>query len=111
MAMVNPDLATICGAYCANCEDLETCGGCASRIARMADGPCDRYHCCTEVKRLEHCGLCDEFPCASFDVNCTGLPDELFGRVRERTISQLRRRAEVGTMAGLREVHIRAGSD
>ena len=109
--MVNSDLATICGAYCGNCEELERCGGCAARIARMASGPCELYRCCTQVKRIEHCGLCDEFPCARFDVNCGHIPEELFRRNRDWMIRALRRRAEVGTLAWLREVHVSEGAD
>ncbi|MEA4969382.1 MAG: DUF3795 domain-containing protein [Candidatus Pelethousia sp.] len=55
-----------CGMPCALCSRYRTegksrCPGCSH------DGyytePCKVHHCCRQ-KRLAHCGLCDEFPCA-----------------------------------------------
>ncbi len=109
--MINRDWATICGAYCGNCEELETCGGCATRVAQMASGPCAQHQCCTEVKQLEHCGLCDEFPCELVNAACFKMPPEEQERNRELVIRTLSRRARLGTTTWLREVAIYDGAD
>ncbi len=107
--MINSDWATVCGAYCGNCEELDACGGCKARVARM-DGGCEQYRCCVE-RKLEHCGLCGDFPCERINVACSRVPADVYERNRDWVIRALRRRAQVGTRAWLREVQISAGAD
>jgi hypothetical protein len=103
-------LAAACGLYCGDCEHLGgRCGGCR----RVRGKPfwaeeygvavCPLYGCCVEEKALEHCGLCEDLPCATFaSLRDPSLTDEQFERsLRERRESLMLRR-EIGTEAWLR---------
>jgi len=55
---------SICGIDCDICKykNEQNCKGCKSNKGCIFWGECDLYKCCTS-KKLEHCGLCEEFPC------------------------------------------------
>ena len=52
-----------CGIVCNEClyKLREKCDGCV-KIDNPSWGVCDIKNCC-ESKKLEHCGLCADFPC------------------------------------------------
>ncbi len=67
------NLAPVCGLYCGNCEYLKKdCQGCGGQkgqpfwTAQIDVKVCPLYDCCINRKQLEHCGLCNEFPCKTF---------------------------------------------
>ena len=53
-----------CGLLCTDCDyrDEMDCRGCTNIDKPFWGEACPVKHCC-ESKRLEHCGLCQEFPC------------------------------------------------
>jgi hypothetical protein len=59
-----------CGAYCGTCEyylkeRTPNCPGCGMVKGRPFWGECKLYACSTDHK-VEHCGLCRDFPCNLF---------------------------------------------
>ena len=59
-----------CGAYCENCIAYnKVCKGCVETEGKPFHlkkiDICPVWQCIAE-KKLEHCGLCDEFPCEKF---------------------------------------------
>ena len=101
---IKPEFAAVCGGFCGTCGFLgESCAGCLVQKGHMFWGACERYRCCVEQKRLEHCGWCEEFPCHRFDWNPEKLDEATFATNRERAISNLLRRREVGTEVSLEE--------
>lgn len=57
-------LRSRCGIDCSVCERKGRvgCKGCANMDAPFWGGVCQVKSCC-EGRGLEHCGLCEEFPC------------------------------------------------
>ena len=60
--------ATPCGAVCDLCPYLNsekeiTCKSCLKTIGSAFWGECEVYKC-AEKHQVEHCGLCEEFPCS-----------------------------------------------
>ena len=60
----------VCGIYCGNCGYLnKDCRGCGYEEGKtfwtnmMPSKICPLYDCCRNTRNLEHCGLCDDFPC------------------------------------------------
>ncbi|WP_105615310.1 DUF3795 domain-containing protein [Vallitalea okinawensis] len=55
---------SICGINCTKCEYKEKCGckGCRESKGIMFWGECKLAKCAIE-KKLDHCGLCSNFPC------------------------------------------------
>ena len=53
-----------CGILCSEYKKNMKCGDCIGCIDtdNPCWGECDIKKCC-ENKKLEHCGLCDNFPC------------------------------------------------
>jgi hypothetical protein len=104
-------LAPVCGIHCGGCEYLgTTCAGCG-RVegkpfwtSQVPGGVCPLHDCCRNGKGLEHCGLCAEFPCATFlSLRDPSMSDAQFEASLERRKAALLRRVEVGTGAWLRE--------
>jgi len=67
---------SICGIDCDICKYKEEsgCKGCrivAPKGECIWGGRCELYDCATE-KGLEHCGLCEEFPCAKLQEWASG---------------------------------------
>jgi hypothetical protein len=59
-----------CGTYCELCpfyqhKQAPSCPGCGSLQGRPFWGACKLYACVVE-HGVEHCGLCQEFPCDLF---------------------------------------------
>ncbi len=62
-------LVAPCGTYCGTCsllnrEQKPSCLGCANQKGELFWGKCKLYACATG--RVEHCGICDDFPCDLF---------------------------------------------
>jgi hypothetical protein len=53
-----------CGCLCNECDYRETanCGGCIAITKPIWGESCPVKDCC-ESKNLDHCGLCEDFPC------------------------------------------------
>ncbi|SFD03455.1 DUF3795 domain-containing protein [Clostridium uliginosum] len=53
-----------CGVCCNSCKRKEkvNCAGCTNISVPFWGGSCKVKSCC-ETKGLNHCGVCDEFPC------------------------------------------------
>ncbi len=53
-----------CGVRCNSCERREkvNCKGCTNITVPFWGGKCGVKSCCEE-KHLDHCGLCEVFPC------------------------------------------------
>lgn len=53
-----------CGVCCNECGRKETvhCTGCPTMSMPFWGGECGVKSCC-ESKKLDHCGLCGDFPC------------------------------------------------
>ena len=58
------DIYSICGINCAKCKYKEKigCKGCRESKGIMFWGEC-KISKCAQAKKLEHCGLCCNFPC------------------------------------------------
>jgi hypothetical protein len=59
-----------CGTYCEFCdyykkERLPPCSGCGAHKGQPFWGECKLYACVLDHK-IEHCGVCGEFPCNLF---------------------------------------------
>jgi len=104
-------LAAACGLYCGDCEYLEgTCQGCSQVKGRpfwteqFDMEVCPLYGCCVNQKALEHCGLCDDFPCDLFtSLRDPALSDEEAEQSLQKRQKDLRLRKEIGTEAWLKE--------
>jgi len=90
--------AAVCGACCLSCTPATsgTCRGCAYELGRTPRGECAVFQCALVAHGIEHCGLCDEFPCALFRA---AMPA---GSLEERVAALLRRRA-IGTAVWIEE--------
>ncbi len=109
--MPDKKLASVCGIYCGTCEYFEKqCQGCGSVegkpfwTTQMHVVICPLYDCCINRKQVEHCGLCDEFPCKIF----TGFYDPSLSEEEAKKQVQTRqeillRRKEIGTEKWLEE--------
>ncbi len=55
-----------CGCDCKNCKHRESdgCPGCPTAQGKMFWGECEVAKCCLD-KGHDHCGQCQEFPCAT----------------------------------------------
>jgi hypothetical protein len=102
-------LAGPCGIFCGDCEYLgDSCAGCGHVegkpfwTSEVEMEICPLFDCSVNVKRLEHCGLCDDLPCELFrsfsDPSLT--PQEAERSVLER-VDELKKRREMGTDAWL----------
>jgi hypothetical protein len=59
-----------CGILCSDCEFYTgekdpKCSGCIEQAGKPFWGTCGTYEC-MEEHNVEHCGLCNEFPCDKF---------------------------------------------
>jgi hypothetical protein len=110
--MSDVNYAPVCGIYCGGCHYLGSlCKGCG-RVegkpfwaSQVPSGVCPLYDCCRLGKKLEHCGLCQEFPCKMFlELRDPSMSDEAFQKSLDERQANLRKRAEVGTDQWLLEV-------
>ena len=103
--------ASVCGTYCGDCEFLhKRCAGCGYQegrpfwTAQMPSKVCPLYDCCRNRKGLEHCGLCEDFPCKTFlEFRDPGMSDGASAEQLSQAQSELRRRKEIGTERWLSE--------
>ena len=77
-------LVAPCGEYCGFClhckkEKTPSCSGCGNHKGHPFWGECKLYTCATE-HRVEHCGLCTDFPCDLFVGHFEGAPDNIEGQ-------------------------------
>lgn len=113
--MEHTDYAPVCGIFCGSCEFLGTqCPGCGKVegkpfwTAHMPNGICPLHDCCRNQKRLEHCGLCPEFPCKVFnELRDPSMSDEEFAESLQARTCNLQTRCVTGTEAWLKEVTAR----
>ncbi|MDD3647621.1 MAG: DUF3795 domain-containing protein [Candidatus Dojkabacteria bacterium] len=95
--MKDKKLETPCGLYCLTCPEFEkSCEGksCKEHDGKMFWGDCKLFECCVHKKRLEHCGVCEEFPCKLFiNHNDPSLSREEARKENERRQEVLRKRA------------------
>jgi hypothetical protein len=107
----NTALAAACGLYCGDCEYLGgQCSGCGNVegkpfwTGQLGLVVCPVYNCSVLRQGIEHCGLCEEFPCELFtslrDPNMSDEEAENSVRARQEN---LRKRKEIGTEVWLRE--------
>lgn len=93
-------LAAPCGSYCGECQYYgKTCLDCRVVKGKPFWGEC-HFYACTQDKKIEHCGLCADFPCDYF--LSTYDPKEGAWRVFYRA-GQLAYRKKIGTKAWLEE--------
>jgi len=90
--------AAVCGKYCGGCDMYVegTCCGCGYQLGLTCRGECALFQCCVCQRGLEHCGLCQDFPCEVFLSHAA--PLDVARRYRA-----LLHRAEIGTAAWLAE--------
>ena len=104
--------APVCGIYCGDCEFFRTqCEGCGYVAgkpfwtAQIPSGVCPLYDCCSNQKQMEHCGLCEDFPCKIFmELRDPNMTDKEFQESLKARQDALERRADIGTEKWLREV-------
>jgi hypothetical protein len=109
--MVDNNLAAVCGLFCGACGHLGTkCSGCGQQkgkpfwTAMMNVEACPLYSCCVSTKHLEHCGLCDELPCKTFnELRDPSLSDEEAQKALVARRNDLLHRKHVGTEKWLKE--------
>jgi hypothetical protein len=109
--MAEANLAAVCGIYCGGCNYLDgTCKGCSAERGKVfwtksEEIPwdvCPIWECCGEQKRLEHCGLCSDFPCGTYlDLKDPSNPEADLHK--QQSIESLKHRTEVGTKRWLEE--------
>ncbi len=73
-----------CGEYCGFClhyrkEKNPSCSGCGNHKGHPFWGEC-KLHTCVMEHKIEHCGLCTDFPCAFFVGHFEGAPDSIEGQ-------------------------------
>jgi hypothetical protein len=109
--MADANLAPVCGLYCGSCEYLEVrCRGCGHEQGKpfwtkgIGGEVCQLYDCCINTKHLEHCGMCDDFPCEMFlSLRDPSLSDEEFKKSLMERQENLKKRIAIGTEQWLKE--------
>jgi hypothetical protein len=104
--------AAACGIYCGNCDfSGEQCKGCGHSdgrpfwTAQVPSGVCPIHDCCSNQKKIEHCGLCEELPCRTFlELRDPDMSDEEFEKSLKARQESLKRRKDIGTGEWLREM-------
>jgi hypothetical protein len=113
--MQDKNYAPVCGIYCGSCNFLgDRCKGCGYVngkpfwTEKIPSGVCPLHDCCHNKKHLEHCGLCEEFPCEIFlQLRDPGMSDNEFEKSLKERKRSLKRRTEVGTEKWLLEAAAR----
>jgi hypothetical protein len=99
-ASLDFNLASPCGTYCGECKYFKQgCAGCGYVKGKPFWGEC-RFYSCVREKDVEHCGVCEDFPCDNF--LATFDPNEGQWRIFYRA-GQLMYRKKIGTKAWLEE--------
>ena len=108
---MNTNLVETCGLFCGTCEHLDTkCNGCGIQKGKpfwtimMNVDCCPLYNCCVNKKQLEHCGLCNEFPCETFNqLSDPSLSDKEAQKALLQRQEDLISRKEIGTKNWLKQ--------
>jgi len=109
--MAETNLAAVCGIYCGRCSYLgKECNGCTAekgrvfwtRLDQIPWDVCPIWKCCAEERKLEHCGLCSDLPCATY-LDLKDPEDPQADLHKKESIESLRRRARLGTTGWLEE--------
>jgi len=86
------------------------CRGCVQQkgkplwIAMIKIEGCPLYICCVDKKHIEHCGLCAEFPCRTFnEMRDPSLDDEVAQKALVARRNELIERKQIGTQKWLRK--------
>ena len=101
--IMEKSLAAACGLWCGCCGHLGVdCRGCMKQKghpfwSKPEDDGCGIYKCCIVDRKLEHCGVCADFPCGRI------VEYRDAGHGYPRCVESLARRAQVGTETWLRE--------
>ena len=109
--MTDRNLASPCGIYCGSSPQFGgQCPGCGNVSGKpfwttqMTVEVCVLYGCCVNKKQVEHCGLCNEFPCETFmSYNDPSLSEEEAKEAALARRNDLLRRREIGTEQWLEE--------
>ena len=109
--MSDKNYAPVCGIYCGHCDFLgKQCEGCGYVdgkpfwTAQIPSGVCPLHDCCRNHKQMEHCGLCDKFPCETFtSLRDPAMDDEEAEHSLRMRQNDLLLRKEIGTEAWLKE--------
>ena len=104
-SMSDAKYAPACGIYCGSCRFLgERCKGCGYVdgkpfwTVQIPTGVCPFHDCCRNQRQLEHCGMCDDFPCKMFaDIRDPDMSDEEFRNSLDDRLRALKRRTAIGT--------------
>lgn len=110
--MKNIAYAPVCGIYCGACQFLgkqcPACGKVDGKPFWTTDMPgsiCPLHDCCRNQRQLEHCGLCADFPCKTFnELRDPGMSDEEFTALLQVRKLNLKIRREIGTAAWLKKI-------
>lgn len=102
----------VCGLYCGSCDffgkQCKGCGYVAGKpfwTAQIPTGICPLHDCCSNKKRLEHCGLCEDFPCNIFlELRDPSMSNEEFQESLAVRQKALKRRTVIGTEKWLLEI-------
>ena len=78
---------SVCGIDCDTCKykqenGCKGCRVCAPKGECVWGGRCELYDCAVE-KKLEHCGLCGDFPCAKLKEWAEAENDERIDNLRK----------------------------
>ncbi len=109
--MTDINYAPVCGIYCGECPFLgKQCTGCGSVEGKpfwtnqMPQGICPLHDCCQNQKNLEHCGLCDDFPCKTFlELRDPNMTEDEFQESLSMRKENLSARKQFGTETWLSE--------
>jgi len=105
------NLAAVCGICCGACKFLDAmCKGCSAekgkvfwtKAEEIPWDTCPIWECCVEQKRLEHCGLCSDFPCRTY-LELKDPSDPEADLHKRQSIDSLKHRAEIGTSRWVEE--------
>ena len=107
--IIDKKLAQVCGLYCGACDCFKNnCQGCREENGMpfwTRSKPCPIFNCCINIRKLEHCGLCDDLPCRIFnDLRDPSLSDEVFNQSLKKRQNDLTKRREIGTENWLKEM-------
>ena len=66
---MDENLIAPCGTFCGTCKfynrtEQPSCNGCGNEKGAPFWGTCNLYACAND--RVEHCGVCEDFPCDLF---------------------------------------------
>lgn len=98
--MQDKKLNTICGTNCGDCDFFgKNCEGCYKVhgkpfwTAEFNITICPLFDCCKNQRKLEHCGVCNDFPCKTFmELRDPSMSDAEFKKSLDMRIDNLKSR-------------------